>query len=330
VPICSGSDTGGSLRNPAAFCGIVGFRPTPGLVANERRGLGWNNLSVAGPMARTVPDLCLLLSTMVSDDARDPLATTIHRRNVRLADDFSVPARIDLSRLRVAVTPDFGFAPTEQHIAEVFAEKTGLFRHVFHRAENTTPDCSGADEAFEVLRSIGYLATHLEKARTRPDDVGPNVRANVEEGLRYSAGDVARAQALQTALYRRWQSFFQDWDVILTPSITISPRPWRELYPAEIDGKKTRTYFHWLALAYAVTLPGHPAVSLPVGVDRNGMPFGLQIVGPRGGDAFVLSVAAELEALLASDARTARPVPDLARLKAARPISEMEGFLGFD
>jgi Asp-tRNA(Asn)/Glu-tRNA(Gln) amidotransferase A subunit family amidase len=156
------------------------------------------------------------------------------------------------------------------------------------------------------------------------------VRANVEEGLRYSAGDVARAQALQTALYRRWQSFFQDWDVILTPSITISPRPWRELYPAEIDGKKTRTYFHWLALAYAVTLPGHPAVSLPVGVDRNGMPFGLQIVGPRGGDAFVLSVAAELEALLASDARTARPVPDLARLKAARPISEMEGFLGFD
>ena len=150
------------------------------------------------------------------------------------------------------------------------------------------------------------------------------------KGLRYSAADVARAQSLQTAMYRRWQAFFQDWDVILTPSITISPRPWRELYPAEIDGKPTRTYFHWLALAYAVTLPGHPAVSLPVGLDRHGMPFGLQIVGPRGGDAFVLSVAAELEALLAGDARTARPVPDLARLKSARPISEMEGFLGFD
>jgi Asp-tRNA(Asn)/Glu-tRNA(Gln) amidotransferase A subunit family amidase len=330
VPLCSGSDTGGSLRNPAAFCGIVGFRPTPGLVANERRGLGWNNLSVAGPMARTVPDLCLLLSTMVSDDARDPLATTIHRRAVRRAEDFAVPSRIDLSRLRVAVTPDFGFAPTERHIAEVFADKTGLFRHVFARTEDTTPDCAGADEAFEVLRAIGFLASHLEKVRARPDDVGPNVRANVEEGLRYSAADVARAQTLQTALYRRWQSFFQDWDVILTPSITISPRSWRELYPAEIDGRKTRTYFHWLALAYAVTLPGHPAVSLPVGLDRNGMPFGLQIVGPRGGDAFVLSVAAELEALLAGDPRTARPVPDLARLQAARPISEMPGFLGFE
>ena len=330
VPICSGSDTGGSLRNPAAFSGIVGFRPTPGLVANERRGLGWSNLSVAGPMARTVPDVCLLLSAMVSDDARDPLATTVHGRTIRRPDDFAVPSRIDLSRLRVALTPDFGFAPTERHIAEVFADKTGLFRHVFGRAEDTTPDCTGADEAFEVLRAVAFLAGHLEKLRSDPQDIGPNVRANVDEGLRYTATDVARAHALQTAMYRRWQDFFQHWDVILTPSITISPRSWRELYPAEIDGRPARTYFHWLALAYAVTLPGHPAVSLPVGLDRHGMPFGLQIVGPRGGDAFVLSVAAELEALLAGDTRTARPVPDIARLKSARPISEMPGFLGFD
>jgi Asp-tRNA(Asn)/Glu-tRNA(Gln) amidotransferase A subunit family amidase len=134
----------------------------------------------------------------------------------------------------------------------------------------------------------------------------------------------------QTAIYRRWQGFFRDYDVILTPSITISPRSWRELYPAEIDGKPTRTYFHWLALAYAVTVPGHPAVSLPMGVDRHGMPFGLQIVGPRGGDALVLGVAAALEALLAADARTARPVPDLAKLRAAAPIRQAEGFLGFD
>jgi amidase len=281
-------------------------------------------------MARTVPDLCLLLSAMVSDDARDPLATTVHGRTVRRPEHFARPAHIDPSRLRVAITPDFGFAPTEQHIADVFAEKTGLFRHVFARAEDTTPDCSGADAAFEVLRAIGFLATHADKVRTRPQDVGPNVRANVAEGLRYTAADVARAQVLQTVLYRTWQEFFGDWDVILTPSITISPRPWCELYPTEIDDKPTRTYFHWLALAYAVTLAGHPAVSLPVGLDRHGMPFGLQIVGPRGGDAFVLSVAAELEALLAGDLRAARPEPNLARLKATRPISEMQGFLAFD
>ncbi|HET7884124.1 MAG TPA: amidase family protein, partial [Acetobacteraceae bacterium] len=214
VPLCTGSDTGGSLRNPAAFSGIVGFRPTPGLVANERRGLGWSNLPVLGPMARTVPDVCLLLSTMVSDDARDPLATAVR------PEDYAVPSRIDLSRLRVALTPDFGFAPTERHIAQVFAEKTAALRQAFARAEDTTPDCGGADEAFEVLRSLGFLAGHAEKVRARPQDVGPNVRANVEEGLRYSAADVARAQAMQTALYRRWQAFFDDWDVILTPSIT--------------------------------------------------------------------------------------------------------------
>jgi Asp-tRNA(Asn)/Glu-tRNA(Gln) amidotransferase A subunit family amidase len=329
VPIASGSDTGGSLRNPASFCGVVGFRPTPGLVPNERRGVGWSGLPVLGPMGRTVADTSLLLAAMASDDPRDPLATTVFGRAVRQPADFAQLPPVDLSRLRVALTPDFGFAPTEALIAATFAEKTGLFRHVFAAAEDATPDCSGADESFEVLRAVGFLAAHLEKVRTRPQDVGPNVRANVEEGLRYSAEDVAVAEMRQTALYRRWIDFFERFDVIISPSITISPRPWSELFPAEIDGRKTRTYFHWLALAYVVTLVGHPAVSLPVGLDARGMPFGLQIVGRRGGDAAVLAVAASLENLLAGDARTARPVPDIHALKSAPPIAGMPGFLGF-
>jgi amidase len=329
VPLATGSDTGGSLRNPAAFNGIVGFRTTPGLVPNEKRGIGWTSLPVLGPMARTATDAALLLSAMAGDDKRDPLATTIDGRQVRRPEEFYPIAPADLSRLRVALTPDFGFAPTERHIAEVFAEKTGLFRHAFAAAEDTTPDCRDCDEAFEVLRAQNFLSAHYEKTRTRPQDVGPNIIANVEEGLRYSALDVARAQANQTAYYRRWQSFFDSHDVILTPAITISPRSWRELYPTEIDGKPTRTYFHWLALAYAATLAGHPAISIPVGRDRLGMPFGLQIVGPRGGDAKVLAVAVALEKLLAGDPRTARPVPDLAALKAARPISDSPNFLGF-
>jgi Asp-tRNA(Asn)/Glu-tRNA(Gln) amidotransferase A subunit family amidase len=117
--------------------------------------------------------------------------------------------------------------------------------------------------------------------------------------------------------------------VILAPSVTISPRPWTELYPAEIDGKPTRTYFHWLALAYAATNVGHPAISLPVGLDRRGLPFGLQIVGPRGGDAKVLAVAASLEKLLAGDTRTARPAPDLTRLASAPKLSDSANFMGF-
>jgi Asp-tRNA(Asn)/Glu-tRNA(Gln) amidotransferase A subunit family amidase len=329
VPLASGSDMGGSLRNPAAFCGIVGFRPTPGLVPSEGRLLGWSPLSVKGPMARNVPDLCLMLSTMVADDAGDPLATTVHGQTVRRAADFFPPAELDLAALRVAISPDFGFAPVERIIRDAFAEKTGAFRHVFASAADATPDCAGADEAFAVLRATSFLAGHAETVRTAPETVGPNIRANVEEGLRYTAADVARAEKLQTALYHRWQSFFASHDVLLTPAISITPRPWRELYPTHIDGEPTQSYFHWLALAYAVTLPGHPAVCLPVGRDAAGMPFGLQIVGPRGGDAFVLAVAAALERLLAGDARTARPVPDLPRLRAAPPISGMDGFIGF-
>jgi amidase len=299
-------------------------------VPSERRPHGWSGLSVVGPMGRTVADTALLLGAMASDDACDPLATTIRGMTVRRAADFTPPVRIDLAGLRVALTPDFGFAPTERHIREVFAEKTALFSQVFARAEQASPDCAGTDETFEILRAVGFLAGHLEKVRITPDQVGPNVRANVAEGLRYSAEDVARAMTTQTTLYRRWQSFFDDYDIVLTPAITISPRSWRELYPAEIDGAPTRTYFHWLAMAYAVTVVGHPALSLPVGLDRHGMPFGLQIVGPRGGDALVLRVAAELEALLAGDPRTARPVPDIAALQSAPPISKAEGFFGFD
>ena len=327
VPIASGSDTGGSLRNPAAFNGIVGFRPSPGVVPSERRGLGWSALPVLGPMARSAEDCALLLSAMADDDALDPLAYTLPGRDVRRGDPaLFPPMRLDLSTLRVAATPDFGFAPTERHIRDVFADRVARLAPMFARIEQATPDCRGTDEAFEILRAASFLYSHTEKVRRTPDKVGPNVRANVEEGLRYSLADYARAAGEQTRIYRLWQRFFRDHDLLISPAITISPRNWRELYPAEIDGQPTRTYFHWLALAYAVTLVGHPAVSIPLGRDRAGMPFGLQIVGPRGGDALVLAAAAAIEAAVAGDVDLARPVADIAALKAAPPISSMPEF----
>ncbi len=323
LPLATGSDLGGSLRNPAAFNGVVGFRPSPGLVPAEGRAHGWSGLAVLGPMARTVGDAGLLLSAMAAHDPRDPLSGPAN------AAGFAALPEVDLASVRAAFSPDLGFAPVERGVVAAFRGKTGLFRGVFARADDASPDCGGADRAFEVLRATLMLTSHLVKYREQPEQIGPNIRANVEEGLTYSAGDVAEALALQTQLYRRWQAFFLDYDVLITPAITISPRPWTELYPVAIDGVPTRNYFHWLALAYAPTLAGHPAVALPVGVDGSGMPFGLQIVGRRGGDRQVLALAAALERRLATAPETARPVPDLARLLAAPPIASMPGFMGF-
>jgi amidase len=331
APLASGSDTGGSLRNPAAYAGIVGFRPSYGLVPSERRIFGWSSLSTDGPMARNVADAALMLSVMASDDSRDPLAYTLPNEAVRSRRErWSPPPSVVLKHLRVAATEDFGFAPTEAHIRRVFRDRVTRLSPLFADCRYAAPDCSGADHAFAVLRAAMFLATHEKNYRERPDMLGPNVRANVEEGLSYSLKDYAQAASDQTRIYRGFQQFFTQHDVLISPTITLSPRPWTELYPTEIDGVPTRSYFHWLALAYGVTLAGHPALSLPVGVDEAGLPFGLQIVGPRGGDAIVLSVAAALEAAFAAHAGLRRPVPDLAQLSQAPPLSQAPHFHDWD
>jgi len=329
--LCTGSDMGGSLRNPSAYCGTVGFRPSPGLVPAEKRPHGWSPLPVLGPMARNVADTALLLGVMASDDAADPLAYTLPATPVRgIAARYHPVPPLDLAGLKLAFTPDFGgLAPSEALVREAFAARVAAIAPMVGRAEAAHPDCTGADDAWQVLRALTVLTMHGEKVRDRPQDCGPNIIANVEEGLRYSLADGARAMATQTRLYREYQRFFTVHDVLISPAVGISPRPWRELFPSVIEGRPMASYLHWLAMAYYVTLAGHPAISLPLGRDAAGMPFGLQIVGPRGGDAFVLRVAAALEAAFAGDASLARPLPDLAALRAAPPISAAEGFLGF-
>jgi len=321
VPLATGSDTAGSLRTPAAYCGIVGFRPTPGLIPSERRNMAWIPLSTLGPMARTVPDLDLMLGAMAGHDARDPLNVFAgERRSLDRSDPF------DLRQLRIAASPDLGFALVEPGIRATFGDKLQRVAGLFGDCRIVHPDCSGADEAFEVLRAVLFLGRHRSLLAEDPQHLGATVAGNVEAGLRYTAVDVAQALEAQTALYRRWQTFFAETDLLLTPAVTVSPRAWREPYPASIDGRPTRTYFHWLALAYAVTLAGHPALSLPLGRDHAGMPFGLQIVGPRGGDARVLAAAAALEERLAQDPDLARPRPDLDALRRAPALASMPGF----
>lgn len=330
VPLATGSDTGGSLRNPAAFCGVVGFRPSPGLIASDSRNMPWLQLPQLGPMARNVGDAALMLSVMTERHADDPLSVVLHAGGSPDPAIFSDLRAADLGRLRVAFSPDFGFAPTSRAVRQAFSRKTALFRGVFRSHQDAHPDCREADRVFEVLRAVLFLDRHRALVEKHPDQIGPNIHRQVREGLAYTAADVADALAKQTAMYRAWQRFFEDVDILITPSVTITPRPWSELYPAEIDGVATRTYFHWLALAYAVTNVGHPAISIPAGCDEAGMPFGLQIVGPRGGDARVLAVAQALEGVFAADPELVRPRVEIGALAKAPPISAMPGFRAAD
>lgn len=309
LPICTGSDTGGSLRTPAAYCGVVGFRTSPGLVPNERRPLGWTNLSVRGPMGRSVADAALLLSAQAGFDARDPHSRPIDPASLR------DPAPVDLSSLRVAYSPDFGgAAKIDKTVRATFLDRIKRIAGAFKSCEERSCDFTGGDEAFALIRAQNFLAGHLEKYRTKKDLLGPNVKANVEEGLRYSAEDVARGHAIQTRIFRNFQALFGEIDLFLAPVAAVPPFPVETWYPEIVDGAKLGSYFHWLAPAYLITLTGNPALSLPSGLEPSGTPFALQLVGPHCGDKFVLSAAHALEAYLAADPTTARAVPDLKKL----------------
>jgi amidase len=308
VPLATGSDMGGSLRNPAAYCGIAGFRPSPGVVPSELRLLGWSPLAVNGPMGRTVADVALLFKAVAAVDPRDPLSAAL-----------PAPATepVDLASLRVAISEDLGFAPLQDDMRATFRSAMAQIRGVFAVAEDRDPDMAGADEAFEGARALAFLAAHADTHARDPDLLGPNVRANVEQALAMSARDAARALALQTAIYRRFQGFMEGWDVLICPAMPVPPFPHAQLYVAEIDGLRLRTYFHWLALAYGLTLTACPVVCIPCGRDPTGMPFGISICGRRGGDGRVLAVAAALEARLGEIPELARPLPDLEALGAA-------------
>jgi len=308
LPICTGSDGGGSLRIPAAFCGVVGFRPSPGLVPTDRRGQGWNMIPTLGPMGRTGEDTCLLLSAQAAFDASDPFSRPIDGAQ------FIAPHPIDPSRLRIGFTLDWGTCPIEPGIAATFQSRIAKLAPMVRSCTPVIPDMGHAHAAFGVLRATGMLHSQRANYAKHRNLLGPNMIANYEEGLRYSAADVAWAQAEQTRIYRAVQAIFAECDLILSPTLAVPPFPWSQLYQNEIAGQRLPTYFHWFSPTYMISLTGNPSLSLPMGLEPTGTPFALQICGPARSDKFVLDVAHALERHLARDKRTARPVPDLERL----------------
>lgn len=313
LPVCTGSDTGGSLRIPAAICGVVGFRPSPGLVPVERRALGWTPISVVGPMGRTVEDTCLLMAAQAAMDDCDPLSYPVDPLS------FTPPQPRDLASLRVAYTEDFDVCPVDQPIRQVFREKIGAMRHLFRSCDAFAFDFAEADRCFDAIRAANYVVRYRDAYEKDPQSLGPNIRANYEIGARLSLTDVASAHTEQTRLFRRFQQTFRDYDVVLAPTTPVSPFPWSQLYLSEMDGKPLRNYYHWLALTYVVTLVTNPAISLPCGVDHCGMPFGLQVVGRFRGDRELLGISHALEQAFRALPALRRPLPDLDKLTRATP-----------
>ncbi|GGF05176.1 amidase [Aliidongia dinghuensis] len=319
LPLCSGSDTGGSLRIPAAKCGVIGFRPSPGLVPGERRLLGWTPISVVGPMGRTMADVALQLAATAGQDRCDPLSYDVD------AAGLAVPPTVDLSRLRVAWTVDFGVCAVDREIAETFRSKIAAMRHLFRTCDEVAFDFGEAHRCFDVIRAESFVAAFRDAYAKDPASLGPNTRANYEIGAAMSLADCAWAQLEQTRLFRRFQTMFQDYDLVLSPTTPVSPFPWTELYLKAVNGVPLENYYRWLALTYVVTLVTNPALSLPCGTDGRGMPFGLQVVGRFRGDRELLGIGAALEAGFAGIEPLRRPRPDLEQLRT--PVAALRSIV---
>ncbi|HWT37840.1 MAG TPA: amidase family protein [Paraburkholderia sp.] len=313
LPVCTGSDTGGSLRIPASKCGVVGFRPSAGLVPNSRRLLGWTPISVVGPMGRDVEETALQLAATAGLSTGDPLSYDVD------APGFAALPAFDLSTLRVGYTEDFGCCDVDDGIRALFRARMAALAPLVRTCEPVAFDLGDAHRCFDVIRAESFVAGLRDAYARDPGALGPNTRANYEMGAAMTLADSAWAQAEQTRIFRRFQSAFGRYDVILSPTTPVSPFPWRELYAAQINGRAQENYYRWLALTYVVTLTTHPALSLPCGVDHAGMPFGLQIVGPFHGDLKTLAVARAMEHAFDRDPALRRPRPDLSRLTQPNP-----------
>jgi Asp-tRNA(Asn)/Glu-tRNA(Gln) amidotransferase A subunit family amidase len=308
VPLATGSDYGGSIRTPAGFCGVVGFRPSPGLVPCTTRASGFAPLFVLGPMARTVEDAYLLLRAEAGFDPRDPYSTA-----ARVPD--ALP-ETDISTMRAVFSADLGCAPLDTEIRNIFTKKAASFQSAFRAADDRDPDLGPVLDVAEVLRGLYCVTEHRERLEKHRNLLGRNVIDNTERGLKYSLAEVAWAQAEQTKIYHRFNALFEETDVLICPATAVSPFPHTRLFPDEINGRKLPTYMSWYAIAYALSLAVPAIVVIPCGRDHLGMPFGIQVVGPNGSDARVLGIARALEKILARDPETARPIPDLAKLSA--------------
>jgi amidase len=290
--LAHGSDMGGSLRNPASFCGIVGMRPSIGRVAHTPQFAVDRNLGVQGPMARNVEDLALLLDAMSGEHPGDPLSLP------RLPTSFLSAVWSKKRPKRVAYSHDLGITPVDPEVARITRHAAERFANAGAIVEEAYPDFSEAHESFHVLRAFDFAISKAELLRTKRDMLKPEVIWNIEEGLKLTVDQLQRALAQRTAMMERALEFFKTYDLLLCPATIVPPYAIENRYVAECDGHKFDNYVQWLGIVYAITLACCPALSLPCGFTESGLPVGLQMIGPPRGEAQLLAGAKLLEDIL--------------------------------
>ena len=291
-PLAQGSDLGGSLRIPAAFCGVVGFRTTPGLVPVYPRELAWDSLSVSGPMARTVADTALMLSVVAGPDDRAPLSYDVEPRAF-----LAAIRRPSVRGWRVAWTPDLGgLIPVDAEVARVAAGATSIFRSLGARVTTASPSFAELDDIVLGTRGLSMVALHADRLPRWRGEMQKGLVWNIEQGLALTPRDIGRAEKLRSMLWERVRRFMARYELLVLPTVAVRPFPVEQPYPTEMDGKPLENYMQWVSLTYALSVTGLPVISVPAGFTRDGLPVGIQIAGRRRQEAAVLAAAAAFEA----------------------------------
>ena len=289
VWLATGTDLGGSLRIPAAFCSIVGLRPTPGRVPHGPGGLPFGNLSVDGPMGRTVGDVALLLDAQAGLHASDPISLPAPERPYVDAVDNPVTPR------RIGWSPDLGIAPVDPEIRDICLAAVRRFEAVGATVDEACPDLHDAEDIFQTLRAAQFAGTFKQHLDNNRDLLKPEIIWNIEKGLELSADDVNRAEIARGALVQRTVGFFEQHDLLACPTTVVPPFDVHQRYVTEAGGVEFDTYVSWLILSFALTLTACPSISVPCGFTSAGLPVGLQLMSPRGDEAALLSAAALFE-----------------------------------
>lgn len=285
VPIAQGTDYGGSVRTPAAFCGCVGLRPTPGCIPEPRRFFGWDSLVTQGVLARNVADAELMLTAMRGPHSLDPVSVRDRR-----------PAP-PIESLRVAASATLGDAyHVDQEVQAAFdqaaAHATGSF---LNGVASEAPDVHGASAAFQVLRAAQSWTKYKDLISAHRDDLTESFVWNVERGSRLSADEFLEAEKTRTRIYRAFVEFFHKFDILILPAASVLPFPIEQVEVTEIAGVPTETIIDYLACTYIITLVGFPSIALPAADMSSGLPFGIQLVAAPDHEDLLLSAARALE-----------------------------------